>query len=81
MDTIKTVKELAEISDKVTRNEIMSSNEVRTMMIGLPPSDDPKADELRNSNINQSGEEQPPTETPIEENTEEGGKSQNGATV
>lgn len=75
------VKELAEISDKVTRNEIMSSNEVRTMMIGLPPSDDPKADELRNSNINQSGEEQPPTEVPIEEKTEEGGKSQNGATV
>lgn len=46
------VGEIAEMSDKLTRNEIMTSNEIRSE-IGLPPSDDPKADELRNSNINQ----------------------------
>lgn len=47
------VKELAEISDKMTRNEIMSSNEIR-QTIGMKPSKDPAADELRNKNINQS---------------------------
>lgn len=41
---------IAEIADKFTRNEIMSGNEIRHY-IGLPPSDDPKADELRNSNM------------------------------
>lgn len=50
------VKELAELSDKMTRNEIMSSNELRTI-IGLKPSKDPSADELRNKNLNQSNEE------------------------
>ena len=44
---------LAEIADKFTRNEIMSSNEVR-QIVGLLPSNDPKADELRNKNINQT---------------------------
>ena len=44
------VSQIAEIADKFTRNEIMSSNEVR-QVIGMKPSDDPKADELRNSNI------------------------------
>lgn len=48
--------EIAEIADKMTRNEIMSSNEIR-QTIGLKPSKDPKADELRNKNINQSNEE------------------------
>lgn len=43
---------LAELSDKLTRNEIMSSNEIR-VRIGLPPSKDPKADKLINSNLNQ----------------------------
>lgn len=47
------VNTLAEIADKLTRNEIMSSNEIR-MRIGLAPSDDPKADELVNSNMPQS---------------------------
>lgn len=42
---------IADIADKFTRNEIMSSNEVRAV-IGLRPVDDPKADELRNKNIN-----------------------------
>lgn len=49
------VADLAEIADKFTRNEIMTSNEIR-QIVGMKPSDDPKADELRNSNINQSNE-------------------------
>ena len=47
------VTELAEISDKLTRNEIATSNEMR-QIIGWKPSTDPKADELRNKNLNQS---------------------------
>lgn len=70
------VGELAEIADKMTRNEIMTKNEFRPV-IGLRPSDDPKADMLINSNINQSAETQKPTEEVIEE-SKEGGKSQNG---
>lgn len=50
------VSDLAEISDKMTRNEIMTSNEIR-QVIGMKPSDDPNADELRNKNLNQSTEE------------------------
>lgn len=50
------VADLAEIADKFTRNEIMTSNEIR-QIVGMRPADDPKADELRNSNINQSNEE------------------------
>lgn len=49
------VNEIAEIADKFTRNEIMSSNEIRSL-VGMKPSDDPKADELRNKNLNQSNE-------------------------
>ena len=47
------VTKLADIADKMTRNEIMSSNEVR-QIIGMKPSDDPEADELRNKNLNKS---------------------------
>lgn len=50
------VDKMAEIADKFTRNEILSSNEVR-QIIGMKPSDDPKADELRNKNLNPSSEE------------------------
>ena len=50
------VNNIAEIADKFTRNEIMSSNEVRSL-IGMKPVDDPKADELRNKNINQANAE------------------------
>lgn len=46
------VGKLAETADKFTRNEIMTSNEFR-QVIGLKPSSDPKADQLRNSNLNQ----------------------------
>lgn len=46
------INQLAEISDKMTRNEIMTSNEIRTTL-GMKPSSDPSADELRNKNLNQ----------------------------
>lgn len=55
--------EMAELSDKLTRNEILTSNEVRQIM-GLKPSTDPNADQLRNKNINQSSEELA-THTPV----------------
>lgn len=44
------VNEIAEIADKFTRNEIMTSNEIR-QIVGMKPSEDPKADELRNKNL------------------------------
>lgn len=47
------IKDLAEVADKFTRNEILSSNEFRAV-IGLRPSEDPKADQLRNSNLRQA---------------------------
>lgn len=47
------VSTVAEMADKFTRNEIMTSNEFR-QVIGLKPSKDPSADELRNKNLNQS---------------------------
>ena len=55
------VENIAEIADKFTRNEIMSSNEIR-QIVGIKPSDDPAADELRNKNLNQSNEEIAPKE-------------------
>jgi len=70
------VKDLAEIADKFTRNEIMTANEVRGI-IGMKPSKDPKADELKNSNMPQQEptSEEPPTETgtnPLERNSQNG---------
>lgn len=50
------IKDLSELADKFTRNEIASSNEIRSV-IGWKPSDDPKADMLVNANLNQSPEE------------------------
>lgn len=49
------VNNIADIADKFTRNEIMTSNEIR-QVIGMKPSDDPKADQLRNSNLNHPDE-------------------------
>ena len=46
------INNIAEIADKFTRNEIMTSNEIR-QIVGMKPSDDPKADQLINSNLNQ----------------------------
>lgn len=70
------VNDIAEIADKFTRNEIMTSNEIR-QIVGLKPSEDPKADELRNSNLNQSNEEiqERQGSNPSEE---EEGEGQNG---
>ena len=56
------VEEMAEIADKMTRNEIMTSNEIR-QIIGMKPSDDPEADELRNKNLNKSSSEIKQTES------------------
>ena len=53
------VSDLAEIADKFTRNEIMSSNEIR-QVVGMKPSSDPKADQLVNSNISQPNQEAAP---------------------
>ena len=50
------VSDIAEIADKFTRNEIMTSNEIR-QIVGMKPADDPSADELRNKNLNQSSED------------------------
>lgn len=70
------VNDIAEIADKFTRNEIMTSNEIR-QIVGMKPSDDPKADELINSNISKPDETMQPTD---EESQyyKEGGESQNG---
>lgn len=70
------VNDIAEIADKFTRNEILTSNEIR-QIIGMKPSDDPKADKLINSNISQPNDEELPQEdnerslgdTPISELT------------
>ena len=70
------VNDLAEIADKFTRNTIMTSNEIR-QIIGMKPSDDPKADMLINSNLNQSKNDLLPFSNE-KENLEEGGKNQNG---
>lgn len=58
-----TVSQLAEIADKFSRNEILSANEIRGFM-GLPPSKDPKADKLLNSNMPQPDTLANPASTP-----------------
>lgn len=70
------VDQIAEIADKFTRNEIMSKNEFR-QVIGMKPSDDPKADQLINSNISQSSAPAEPVQE-VPEEFEEGGEIQNG---
>ena len=70
------VNELAEIADKFTRNEILSSNEIR-QIIGRKPSKDPKADQLVNSNISQPNQGQP-MDNEMTEYYDEGGENQNG---
>ena len=79
---------IPDMADKLTRNEIMSSNEVRQVM-GMKPVNDPQADQLRNKNINASDgqefastqdEEEAPTDN--EGNTiNTGGINQNGYKV
>ena len=73
------VNEIAEIADKFTRNEIMTSNEIR-QIVGMKPSKDPNADELRNKNLSQSNEmikEKQSDNNNLEDNQSEGG-NQNG---
>lgn len=70
------VNDIAEIADKFTRNEIMTSNEIR-QIVGMKPSDDPKADELRNSNISQAKEDLREESSGFTNNTKEG-EIQNG---
>ena len=72
------IDNIAEIADKFTRNEIMTKNEFR-QVIGMKPSDDPRADELRNSNISESNAEiQDRLKSNGDEQTEEEVTSQNG---
>ena len=70
------VNDIAEIADKFTRNEIMTSNEIR-QIVGMQPSKDPKADKLVNSNISQAKQDTSQTSSATEA-YEEGGYSQNG---
>ena len=73
------VNEIAEIADKFTRNEIMTSNEIR-QIVGMKPSKDPNADELRNKNLSESNEmikEKQSDNNKLEDNQSEGG-NQNG---
>ena len=60
------VNDIAEIADKFTRNEIMTSNEIR-QVIGMKPSDDPRADELRNKNLSAPSESKPEINPPVED--------------
>ena len=64
------VADLAELGDKMTRNEILTSNEIRQIM-GFKPSDDPKADQLINSNISQPDEIPEPTKRSKQNSEEE----------
>lgn len=66
---LASVEEIAELADKLTRNEIASSNEIR-QMIGWKPAKDPAADELRNKNLNKSNE-QPPVQNEVKDQSEE----------
>lgn len=56
------ISQIADIADKLTRSEALSSNEIRSM-IGLMPVDAPQANELRNSNLNRSPYEEAPAST------------------
>lgn len=70
------VNDIAEIADKFTRNEIMTSNELR-QVVGMKPSNDPKADKLINSNLNQPEEIEKSVDK-TNNNTMEGEQDQNG---
>lgn len=70
------VNDIAEIADKFTRNEIMTSNEIR-QIVGMKPSNDPKADKLINSNLNHPDETEKPIDKTNNKN-KEGEQIQNG---
>ena len=65
------VGEIAEIADKMTRNEVMTSNEIR-QKIGMTPSKDPNADKLRNSNLSAPKEESTEQNKPKEDEVQNG---------
>lgn len=71
------VNDIAEIADKFTRNEIMTSNEIR-QIIGMTPSEDPNADKLVNSNIAQPKEDEGSTGEDLDDTNKEG-EIQNGS--
>ena len=71
------VNQIAEIADKFTRNEIMSTNEIRAV-IGMRGAKDPRADELRNKNLNESPDAQPPVKVGEELGEESQNDSKNG---
>lgn len=71
------INEVAELADKLTRNEILTKNEFR-QKLGFKPADDPKADMLINSNISQSANGIQPQAAPPKDETLEEGESQNG---
>jgi hypothetical protein len=64
---------LAEMADKFTRNEIVSSNEFR-QVLGMKPSKDPRADELRNKNLNEAATEEESKPKPIKEGSTDNAK-------
>lgn len=69
--------QLAELADKLTRNEILTSNEFRQSM-GYKPSDDPRADQLRNANLNQPAEEESALTREAEQESQTKGEELNG---
>lgn len=71
------VSDIAEIADKLTRNEIMTGNEFR-QKIGMKPSSDPSADELRNKNLSASAADITKKQIPAAEPPEEEDTGQNG---
>lgn len=68
------VDKIAEMTDKFTRNEVMTSNEIR-QKIGMKPSTDPKADELRNSNLSAPAEDISKPQTQATDDKIKGGQS------
>ena len=76
------VAEIAEIADKFTRNEIMTSNEIR-QIVGMKPSDDPRADELRNKNLSEpaNAAEVPPQESEVDAEDKDAGESEEEPTA
>lgn len=74
------VSDLAEIADKFTRNEIMSSNEFR-QIVGMKPSKDPKADELRNKNLSEPKDDGTGRKSAVVPITKKEESNQNGAEV
>ena len=74
------VEKLADIADTMTRNEIMTSNEIR-QKIGMKPSSDPSADELRNKNLSApsgGNADKPATVVEVPKSKEEEEEIQNG---